>query len=402
MLRKGFMGEYKYREAHSQYGTIIAPTPLKNEYADCFTEDTIILTEHGEKCIKDINVDDVIITPFGKRNVVKSWKTKDNAEVYEILFSNGDTLKCTGSHRLVKKNTVAYCRDLCYGDVITRQDSWRALLWSIQSLLSSRARSTGFLNTVITGQKTGVVGNIHHCTSQSGVMRTMRKYLPGIASTMSMATDSTTTRTTFLLCTHRNMRGCILGNAWKKTWSRFAGPSNWRRPQPQSGTDQTRRLKYTGKSEERLGIKGNRLKRFARYAGTLMSRGFQHVRGFVEPLANPKQDDYVEMITLRERALFVVKTLYAIVTRKYVIAPRVVQVRRLPEREATYNLTVDVDHVYYAGGGYLSFNCHDALQYAALGYEKIHMAENAEYEAKSRDSSTSTRHSHEQVKSALY
>jgi hypothetical protein len=47
-------------------------------------------------------------------------------------------------------------------------------------------------------------------------------------------------------------------------------------------------------------------------------------------------------------------------------------------------------------------DAHDGLQYAALGYEKIHMAENADYEAKSRDNSTSSRHSHDQVKSALY
>lgn len=45
---------------------------------------------------------------------------------------------------------------------------------------------------------------------------------------------------------------------------------------------------------------------------------------------------------------------------------------------------------------------HDALQYAALGYEKIHMAENAEHERRSSESSSSTKHTHDQVKGALY
>ena len=44
----------------------------------------------------------------------------------------------------------------------------------------------------------------------------------------------------------------------------------------------------------------------------------------------------------------------------------------------------------------------EALQYAALGYEKIHMAANADYEAKATEGYGRAKHSQDQIKGALY
>ena len=54
------------------------------------------------------------------------------------------------------------------------------------------------------------------------------------------------------------------------------------------------------------------------------------------------------------------------------------RVRSLPQKENVYNITVDIDHVYYAND-ILVKNCHDALQYAALGYESVESARQLEY-----------------------
>lgn len=64
---------------------------------DCFTGDTLIETNIGQKTIDEIELGDLVLTRNGFSKVIDKWDSL--ADVYEFEFSNGNKIKCTKDHK---------------------------------------------------------------------------------------------------------------------------------------------------------------------------------------------------------------------------------------------------------------------------------------------------------------
>ena len=82
--------------------------------------------------------------------------------------------------------------------------------------------------------------------------------------------------------------------------------------------------------------------------------------------AKAVQEGIAGLTTRIASALFALNRFGATSIRRPEHAPRIVGVRRCRERSDVYDLTVEGAHCFYANG-ILVHNCHDALQYAAMG-----------------------------------
>ena len=66
----------------------------------CFVGETPVLTSRGYVPIKDIRVGDLVMTRSGYKEVLRSWKTRENADVMDYRI-NGRTLSCTPKHKII-------------------------------------------------------------------------------------------------------------------------------------------------------------------------------------------------------------------------------------------------------------------------------------------------------------
>lgn len=93
------INKYKKEDGHlyAVYGT-----PAESL---CFTGDTVVQTYGGNKQIKDIVVGDLVYS-FNKdkhkvelKKVIGSEKTIKNANIVEVVFDNGQKIRCTPNHK---------------------------------------------------------------------------------------------------------------------------------------------------------------------------------------------------------------------------------------------------------------------------------------------------------------
>jgi len=78
-----------------RYGKIILYTDQ-----DCLEENTLIITKDGEKKIKDITYEDLILTHTGEYKKVKNIIKKDVSNYIKIIV-NGNTIICSENHKLI-------------------------------------------------------------------------------------------------------------------------------------------------------------------------------------------------------------------------------------------------------------------------------------------------------------
>lgn len=78
----------------------------------CFTADTLILTRNGMRQIIDISDNDEILTIYGWEKCTKAVKTQKNAQLVEVKFVDGTTVRCTLEHKFSTKNGWIFAKDL--------------------------------------------------------------------------------------------------------------------------------------------------------------------------------------------------------------------------------------------------------------------------------------------------
>ena len=77
----------------------------------CFSGNTVVQTYGGNKQIKDITTDDLVYSfneekhKIELKRVLASRQTKKNAQLVEIEFDNGQTIRCTPNHRIAVRKT---------------------------------------------------------------------------------------------------------------------------------------------------------------------------------------------------------------------------------------------------------------------------------------------------------
>jgi len=92
---------------------------------DCLVAGTQVRTNGGEKSIENIKIGDSVFTRYGLRTVTDAWLVRQDAEVFDLEFSDGRVLSGTANHRVWLKNKGwTFLRDIRYGDII---QAWKPL-----------------------------------------------------------------------------------------------------------------------------------------------------------------------------------------------------------------------------------------------------------------------------------
>jgi hypothetical protein len=97
---------------------ITADPSVSNYWGLCLAGESMILTENGERPIKEILVGEKVITRGGYRKVLFSGKT-GTKKVLEIGLSNGRTLRLTPEHRVAQGEKWIEAKDLVLGSTLT-------------------------------------------------------------------------------------------------------------------------------------------------------------------------------------------------------------------------------------------------------------------------------------------
>ena len=364
-LRKAMNGGYHYEKDPRSMGEEYKIMPVKNFSSHCcFSGKTMILTPTGEKRIDEIRAGDFVVTPFGNRKVIAAGLTHKKTKVIEITFSDERKIECTEDHEFIKSNkSIAKSNALRYSDVLQDYNSWRTLQWSIQSLLSLKKRNTGFRQVITTESKTGERQRAIF-TELFGKVIINVKFLKDMISTILMEM--------YLIMIFPILRPSMVPNIPDSTCLKelktepgiLKKVSNWRGKQRNPGMGLLKESSGIVNTEKKHGLTEKFISHVACIAGKILKLHSRQERNSVMQTAKTDIDTTVEKTTFKERVLFVVKTLQRINILKSKPVPRIVQISQLPELKDVYNITVDIDHVFYANG-ILSCNC-DALEYLCM------------------------------------
>lgn len=325
----------------------------------CLMAGTKILTGNGEKNIEDIEVGDLVITPFGKRKVLDSGISGVATKIYNVIFSNGSSLNITGNHKIFTSCGFKTIDTLSYGDTMESVNKLNLLKWKILKLLFLKEKNIGF-REIIT-QRTEEKNYI----GMSG-KNLMVKFLMGTMSTIKMVIGLIIKLR--IWCWLKVLNIClamaksggkikILGRKWKTDWS-------WLVRQPRNGMLHQMAGSGTPIMPKSVGQKESLFLKNVLFVKKNIKQLFQGGQNFVPINANQDLDDYPKRTISKLFVSFVKKVLAKINTKKHRLAPRAVQINCREEQSVVYNLTVEKDNVYYANGILVSNS--DMMRYWAV------------------------------------
>jgi hypothetical protein len=88
-----------YRQEFDAKHKVYKANPLHNQFSHaCFVGGTKLLTRYGMRQIMDIKKDDEILTLYGWKKCNQATIMKKDAELVEVRFQDGTTVKCTPEH----------------------------------------------------------------------------------------------------------------------------------------------------------------------------------------------------------------------------------------------------------------------------------------------------------------
>lgn len=91
------MSQYRYDDK-SKITKGGDPKPIKENDHACFTGDTMVLTDEGEKPISQIEIGDMVLTRDGFRPVINCGITGYSDRMATVTLSNGTSVTCTPEH----------------------------------------------------------------------------------------------------------------------------------------------------------------------------------------------------------------------------------------------------------------------------------------------------------------
>ena len=324
----------------------------------------MVLTPYGNRRIDNIKAGDEVVTPYGNRKVLASGKTAINTRVMQIKLSNGVTLKCTPDHQFPTQNKgIVSCNTLEYGDVLQSYNTWRTLTCSIRSLLSSKARNTGFRQGITTEQKTGGRERAT-CTERSGKAIMDEKFQPDMPYITLMGMCLTMTFPILDWFLYQSMPAII--SRRESQMEHGTTENHLRRlgKVQKHGMDHQKDSHGIARTEGKPGKTESFIRLLAKFAERNLKHFFQTRQHSVASTVNQQQGDDPVKTTFKDRVLFVAQTLRRVNILKLKLAPKIVQISPCLKTEDVYNITVEHVHVYYANG-ILTCNC-DSCEYLCL------------------------------------
>lgn len=341
----------------------------------CLVGETLVATSKGDVQIKDVRAGDEVLTRYGYRQVLKSWMTKQDAEVYKVTFTNGATITATPNHPVyVAGRGFIRVDTLRYGDIIMPKENTQ---W--QKQLFSKASSLGDTLTRLISQAESISRQAETIASKVSASFIKKfgevfteTFQTGITSTTKMGTLSTTTYQTL-----KQYQGeSIYPNIQTRTHQQ---PSTWNRSgrsllngiglrQAGHGTRNT--PKMDGRKELHLSSHANNARR-----NTPLNSKERTTSARTN--ADQHGDASLEKTTRSELASFAIKNIQSIATHAQGLvqnfAVRVCDVQKLDKPQDVYNLTVN-EHAEFFANGVLVHNSYDTLRYGLTNQRKIEQA----------------------------
>lgn len=166
----------------------LKPRPV-HDWA-CFTGDTVILTRHGMHQMFDAPKTGEVLTPCGWKQYRNLQKTRANAQLVEVTFNDGYSVRCTPEHLFLTVDGWRSAEHLEMGSLIQ------------SSLTLSRSISMA-VYTVYGRVKDTLREAARSCTGMFGVMR-LETYPRGTTSITKTLTQQTISYQTLSACTGGN------------------------------------------------------------------------------------------------------------------------------------------------------------------------------------------------------
>ena len=366
-LIKGFRYGYRYKVNRTG---VQDDKPEKNASSHCLTGDTLVSTPKGPVRIDTIRLGDVVSTPLGPQRVTATMDRVVDF-VYELTFTNGVLLRCTGDHPVSTTRGLVLADALQYSDVLQTERASRWKTWlselSAKSLSSTESgttvgqAATSLVYQSSVGQTLGTVT----CIAPSGVI-TMEIYPKAWLFTTKITTKPITTLKTLSCCTVANMARTTTANALKLAILPLVSlyQQQWKLQKP--GIDQKKGWRGTESTANACSATGKKSLLFASIVEktTKLTCKLRDVAFALWP-ASPPLDEPPAWTTLSARALSVARRLLPTNTQKQRHAVRLAARSRLDGPVRVYDLTVEKAHEFYANG-ILVGNCMDGLQYGVL------------------------------------
>ena len=323
----------------------------------CLVGDTLIKTARGDIPIEQVTTDDFVLTRDSYKRVTDSGMTNENADVVEVMFSDGSILRGTPDHPIfVKGKGFVPLDSLRYYDIM---EVWKEKQLSTmeQNTIDTR-RQNGEVTGCISGLRKGI--SIVSC----GKML-MAKYTWAALSTIKTSIHSIMNYLTL------NVRA--MANIWQTTCRGIFTTLNILPAYVHLQSNGMVHLKGLNGIEsmgKRYGKIGNQPLQLAYNAGRNTRHPSHLGVNSVPGNAGQKLDIALERMMKLESARFVARSSLSIDTQEQKLARdnvvRCLSVKPIGKAKV-YNLTVDRAHEYYANGILVS-NC-DALRYIMSEFE---------------------------------
>lgn len=356
----------RYRRALSGKIQIMSKLDMRragyNSPDECFIKGTKISTIAGCKNIEDITKNDIVKTPFGYRNVINCGYTGKKI-TKTISLNNGSTITGTLNHKIYTKNGFRSIDTLVINDIIEVENKLNLFLWKNLSFLIGENIGFRQTNDIISQMfTTGVEKQEEKRSYYTGIFGSsfQEKTSPVVVLSITLmaiiiitilrilkflASKTTKVIIQILTCLIVNLEG-RQSHTWKKLGKCLG-----------IGMRLKKVLLFMRGLGKNRGLEEKQLKRPVSIAEK-SSTHFSPEQGFAEEnVYGIIGIEEKSMLMKREFVYFVVKNLWRfIVGRTNVV---VVGVEQNIEEEKVYNLTVDIDGVFYANNILVS-NC-DAL-----------------------------------------
>lgn len=304
----------------------------------CFTGDTLVQTNQGLVRIDNLPPIGLVLTPCGYRQYRNPRVTRANAQLVEVVFNDGHTVKCTPDHLFATESGWRSAQSLAKGSLILST--------------STRSRSISTAVCIGLGQVTNILaGAARSCTAMFGSL------LSVIYPRVAISTTGTATRSiTELKTSNASMPESILAKrgmiAEKLTRPSIFQP--WRGIVPEIGITQMRDA--CGTSDMLSGLSsGRRIRERRDLARVAASCSWG--------LIGPQQ-------LLRNIAALPASVRHIVKVASQALMPlRIASVRHLTETADVWDITVPTTECFALANGAVVHNCADAFGLMCVAYE---------------------------------
>lgn len=323
-----------YRKVYNKTLAQWTNTPLHNWASNCFTGDTKILTRFGLQRISDLPISGEVLTQCGWKPYRNPRMTQSNAQLVEVVFSDGLSVKCTPDHLFLTASGWRSAESLRPGSLIQScLTQSRNILAESSTVSRPRMAITAMARFFIARFGRGLLG----------------QFPAGAISTIAMKSEPVTGSKTSNVFRRVNiwlLRGGLASPKaayMASTISRASGPLH--------GINQTR-AGY-GTNEQPSGRKPTR------YGSVRIVTAFTAMRSLI--------------------ASFVRTVAHSFIAPKSAGMLSITSVKRLEQRADVYCVTVPETASFSLSNGAIVHNCADALMTGAVGLKPDKVPSAARY-----------------------